>query len=177
MVNKRLRSIKGPPEAPFVVTKQALTETAANTYTEIAVQIPVSRLGPKLIAYRVYKIFFELSVPDIVTDTRTHTTAILRTNTATAMGSINDENVIAKANATSVDQAAGAITQENIAIPNFWDFAPNGLLLTDPELKLGVQGTANTAAKSARVMILGISEELDPAEFVAAMSVFGNIRS
>ena len=149
-----------------------LTESAANTFTELEIATPASRTA--LSAMLIWLIEFDMTTPDIE-DAQTNVTNIqLTRDTTTGLNNLEDDDLLAR---WSISVAAGAIqgslSEYLVASgldprPRVFKFDPP-ILYPRSSVWLGIQGTGNVNVKTGRCRVGYTLEKVSQQAFIAAL--------
>jgi len=147
-----------------------VTESAANTHTEIAIQLPTSR--SELLAMLVHQVGFELA-PNTLIDTVTDDThAQLRRRSATSILARSDPDLIASyAVFASVGKVVGAAEKAVVLMAEGYlqSYFDPPLLIARNQLYLAVESYNETVARYAAVRIGYTLEKVSERAFIAAL--------
>ncbi len=155
----------------------AVTESAANTFTTAAINLPttpsiaVSRSGSaKAIGVEIMKVFSECRPPDLeAAQDNTVTVQIVKGPAPTAMVGVRDNRTIwqriRESRVTEIT-AVGEIheTGERSKFDNLTDHDGNGEIVADNEIHASILGVGNAGAKSCGGYMLYHLVELDQTE-------------
>jgi len=155
-------------------------ETAANTFTEGSVTLPmltpVGRGGKSLVC-ELLKVIVHMDAPNYINVQNTLTSCQLTRSHQTAMVGLESPAVIIRCmrEHVIVDTAATDGTLIGTESPDpieydLTDGAGNGILIPGPSIYLGVQGTLNTTAKAASMKVIYRYKEVGPGELVGMMA-------
>jgi hypothetical protein len=155
-------------------------ETAANTFTEGSVTLPmltpVGRGGKSLVC-ELLKVIVHMDAPNYINVQNTLTSCQLTKTHQTAMIGIEHAPVIIRCMREHVIVDTGATDATLIGTEppdpieyDLTDGAGHGILIPGPALYLGVQGTLNTTAKAASMKIIYRYKEVGPGELVGMMA-------
>ncbi len=151
----------------LVISVQA-TETAANTFTQAAVDLALDPLNNEV--FVVQAINVDAQEPDSVAGTTTRTGASISTTSRTTLGSLADTNVMAVAresivmNAGSVDGAPFSRTAAETFQAEKLEYI--GIIATN-DFFVQIEGANNTSAKSAAAKIYGFRAKMDSSGYAA----------
>ena len=144
-----------------------VTETAANTFTQEEVTLPLDPLNNEV--FVVLAIDIDVSVPSNVAATTTQTSGSLATTSQTGVIGINNTRCLAKGlkviaqGAGTVDGAAFTEVEGNTPNANL-DFI--AIIATD-NFFAQVEGGGNLAAKNMRFRMWGFRAKADSATYAA----------
>lgn len=157
-----------------------VTESAANTYTEQSIALPVTAFltgrgkSGKAQAIELMKVFSDIPTPELEAGQNNQTQVQLVKDTTTGSLDYNSENFIwgRKKRVHELQGAAGeaAIHSDEMWVDDMTDGDGNGEILTDQTIYLGLKGTGNASAQSSRVALLCHLVELDSADVVAQLA-------
>jgi len=139
----------------IIAVSSSVTESAANTYTQLAVDLNLDPLNNEV--FVVVAIDLNPQFPDALAGLDTSTQAALSTTSRTSLGFISDFNVLASSStairaAGFVDGGVGFSQQSLETPPANLDYI--GIVATN-DVFLGVQGGNNLAAKVVGMRMWG----------------------
>ncbi len=148
-----------------------VTETAANTFTEVEITTPASRT--ESLAMLIHQVKFATSMPD-TEDAQQNTVETQLTKT-TQSAIINIDND-AQIDAHTIIEAAGVVQGslseyyrlETQGIGTWRHFHP-AILYPRAGIFLGVQGTGNANARTGQIQIGYTLERVSKDDFIAAL--------
>ena len=144
-----------------------VTETAANTFTQATVNLPLDPLNNEV--FVVLAIDLDVSIPSNVAAVATQTSGSLSTTSQTGVIGINNSRCLAKGlkaiaqGAGTVDGAAFTEVEGNTPNANL-DFI--AIIATD-DFHAQVEGSGNLAAKRMRFRVWGFRAKADSATYAA----------
>lgn len=145
----------------------SVTETAANTFTQATVTLPLDPLNNEV--FVVLAIDLDVGMPSNVPAVATQTSGSLSTTSQTGVIGINNSRCLAKAlkaiaqGAGTVDGAAFTEVEGNTPNANL-DFI--AIIATD-DFHAQVAGNGNLAAKTMRFRVWGFRAKADSATYAA----------
>ena len=144
-----------------------LSESAANTFTQLEVDLSLSPLDNEV--FVVTAIDLDLQAPDAIAATDTDFTAYVSTTSQTATVGIDNSNVLTSSRkdiraAGFVDGGVGFDQQGMTSPPG--DTGMIGVIATN-NFFLGCQGNNNAVAKRANVRVYGYRARADAATYAA----------
>lgn len=133
-------------------------ESAPNTYTQVQIPLPLGLVGgaQKNMALEVTSVWWDNTRPDVIAGNNTRMEAHISTQSRTAVGSLNNPDVIDKLSTTIISPAApllGVVDFEPNNRPTGHDLTTGdgfGPLVAAQLLFVGVQGENNINTKTAR---------------------------
>ena len=155
---------------------KSLVESAANTFTETSLDLPVMLQGSKPIVIELLRVWIDASSP-------MNEAAGQRNETETFMsmrelGGIPDDGLADPfvITHTSIESRGGAESSLYTTHPNYiFDFTDgkgNGILIAVPKLWCSIQGTGNTGAKTGRWKLLYRLKTIHPSELTGLIMQF-----
>ena len=152
-----------------VLISNAVTETAANTFTSNQISLQLSPLDREV--FVVTMVNLDPDAPDAIVGTSTIVDCSISVTARTTVGSIGNSNVLASGRTQIVCNAA--MTPDG-GIP----FAREDPLTADPntgyvgivatdDFFINIEGTGNGNAKAARARVYGYRAKLDAAGYAA----------
>jgi len=144
-------------EKPFKISV-SVTESAANTYTQVELALP-SLATPSIVqGIEVMKIISRLLPPSIEPGQDNNTRMQLVKDTRTALANFADTEVIWERSLQLVSEDAAAIENnyivENVKFDDLTDGDGNGIILAENSIFLAIFGTGNAAASNGQVQII-----------------------
>lgn len=132
-----------------------VTETAANTFTQLEVDLSLSPLDNEV--FVVTAIDLDLQAPDALAGTNTDFTAYVSTTSQTATVGIDNSNCLTS---SRKDIRAGGMVDGGVAFDQQGLTAPEGMtdylgIIATNNFFLGCQGNNNLVAKRANVRVYG----------------------
>ncbi len=148
-----------------------ITETAANTYTEVEISAPTSR--SEKLAMLIWQILFQLDLPTLEDGesnfTRTH---LANATSQTPIHDLDDDECLHRMRANIQAGAGQGSLSEYLILdqtgPEIRYFAPP-LLYAKDSLFLAIEGTGNPTAKAVQVQVGYTLERVPPEMFIAAL--------
>ena len=161
--------IKGLKQTSSLITIGAVVqESAANTFTQTQVDLQLNPLDNEV--FVVQSIDLNLTPPDFVSTKDTAVRGSLSSTSRTAIGGLQDSNVLAVARDDIRVDAAGA--EGGVAFSRMSGETPAtaldylGVIATN-DFFLQVQGTFNNAAKFCSAKVYGFRAKADSAIYAA----------
>ena len=147
---KGLKSTSSP-----IQISEKLQETAANTFTQATVSLPLNTLDREV--FVVLAIDVDISAPDVDAALNTQLAASVSTTSRTSVGTIGNTNVLA---VKYRDIKRGAAAGDVVAFEGGFGETPAGDvdyigIIATEDFFIQVAGTNNTAAKFANVRLWG----------------------
>lgn len=155
---------------PFRV-RYSITETAANTYTQVEIRLPVVALAKgKAQAIELMGVMDQVFQPDVESNQDNATEAGLRRDSGTAAGGYGSQDIIhnrvlREHHAQGAAGETGSGMEETKYTP-YHDGDGNGEILFDQSVFAWVVGTGNAAAKNTNGFMQCHLVELDADEVV-----------
>lgn len=155
-------AVKGLTQASGVVAISAgITETAANTFTQGAVDLNLSPLDREV--FVVLAIDINPTPPDAVAATDTSVRASVSTTSRTSLGTIAQSNTLAE---SSLNIAAAGFPGSGVAFTRLSGETPTAMLdyigiIATNDFFIQLQGANNTAAKFVNVRVWGYRAKAD----------------
>ena len=149
--------------------REAVTESAANTFTEQTVNLNLDSLSREILV--ILRADLDVAYPDGVPGTYTSVQMSLANTEQTGVINIDNADCIASANAVIVSGAPGDSVPFQEQMPesiNASD-APLFLVATD-NLYLGIKGLNNTNAKSGYMVLHARRAKADAATYSAILT-------
>ncbi len=154
----------------------SLEESAANTYTETSLDLPVMLQGSKPIVVEILKVWIDCSSPmNEAAGARNEAETFMSMR---EMGGIPDDGLADPfvLTHTSLESRGGAEGSLFAQHPNYmYDFTDgrgNGLLIAVSRLWCSIMGTGNTGAKTGRWKILYRLKSINPTELTGLIMQF-----
>lgn len=151
-----------------VITVSALVaESAANTFTQGTINLPLDPLNNEV--FVVLGINLDVTPPENIAGTTTQSAGSLSTTSRTAIGNINDNQVMAVSREDIMQHAASV---NGVGFSRSSGETPTaqmpyiGIIATD-DFFLQVQGINNTAAKTLSARVWGYRAKADGATYAA----------
>lgn len=147
-----------------------VTESAANTFTQVDVAVPVLRgfqgagRGKKYQVIELLKIWFDLTPGDGATASNRNVQ--LSTTSQAALIQLNDPDLIAKWSDAIVITTSGLFNPVMPAVLDFTDSAGHGLIIATETLHFGLIGTSQTNPLTARMRMFYRFKNISVDEFV-----------
>ena len=148
-----------------IVIGARVTESAANTFTELAVDLQLNPLDNEV--FVVQAINLDVAAPDAIAATNTATEMSLTTTSQTAMPPLSSTNLLAKTNKAIRSDPVVAVGFSNAAgetPPATLDYI--GIISTN-DFFLQVEGSNNAGAKSGACKVYGYRAKADAATYAA----------
>ena len=144
-----------------------VTETAANTFTQLEVDLSLSPLDNEV--FVVTAIDLDLQAPDLVANSNTDFTAYVATTSQTATVGIDNSNVLTSSRKDIRSDAAQPVS---VAFDQQGLTAPEGTsmfigVIATNNFFLGCQGNNNLGAKRANCRVYGYRARADAATYAA----------
>ncbi len=162
------------------VTRQAITESAANTLTEQTLRLPTDP-STKTVA-KIFGVRLEPDLPNpaipsggVITDGLNALVLSLRQGEAT-IPQISTPGVIARAETRQSilqDTDGGGLAMPTVG--STWSFLPFGLVIASSVLSLYIQGVSSQSARTGHMMMWYVLERVTLEEFVGALSLLENL--
>ena len=157
------------PTSSVVAIGFDITETAPNTFTQERVDLQLSPLDQEV--FVVLAVDLDPSPPDSVTATNTATEMSLSTTSLTAMGNINQSQVIANTK-IQIESEAGAAPGVGVGFTRTSLDTPQGNLdyiaiIATNDFFVQIEGRNNLAPKSGFGRMWGFRSKLDAAGYAA----------
>ena len=144
-----------------------VTESAANTFTQLEVDLSLSPLDNEV--FVVTAIDLDLQAPDAIAATDTDFTAYVSTTSQTATVGIDNSNCLTSSRkdirAAGFVDGGVAFTQQGLTAPE-GDTGMIGVIATN-NFFLGCQGNNNAVAKRANCRVYGYRARADAATYAA----------
>lgn len=144
------------------------TETAANTFTQTAIDLALDPLNNEV--FVVQAINIDAQEPDSVAGSTTRTGASISTTSRTTLGSLADTNVMAVAR-ESIVMNAGSVDGVSFSRTAAETFQAEGLeyigIIATNDFFVQIEGANNTAAKAAAAKIYGFRAKMDSSGYAA----------
>lgn len=146
-----------------------ITESAANTFTQVSVDLQLSPLDQEV--FVVVCADLDPSPPDNVTATNTSSEMSISTTSLTAVGNLNQSQVIANTK-LNIESEAGAAPGVGIGFTRTSLDTPQGELgyisiIATNDFFVQIEGRNNTAAKAGFGRIWGYRAKADAATYAA----------
>ena len=144
-----------------------LAETAANTFTQLEVDLSLSPLDNEV--FVVTAVDLDIDPPDAITATNTQTKAYVSTTSLTSAQGIDNSNVLT---ASKKDIRAAGFADGGVAFDQQGLTAPEGMtgiigIIATNNFFVGVQGNINLVAKRANARVYGYRARADAATYAA----------
>ena len=150
-----------------IVIGAAVTETAANTFTEARVDLQLNPLDNEV--FVVTAINLDVSAPDAIAATDTQTSGSLSTTSLSALGTLDQSQVMAVAQDSI--RAAGFVDGGVAFSRSSMETPPAGLdyigIISTNDFFLQVGGLNNAAAKSMTAKVYGYRATASAATYAA----------
>ena len=146
---------------------QSLQESAANTFTQLEVSLPLNTLDKEV--FVVTGLDCDVNAPDMVQGANTRMTVSVSTTSRTAVGNISHNEVIGYKGANIRSDATGAVAFENSygeSPSTAMDYI--AIIATD-DFFIQVEGVGNAGAKYGNVRLYGYRARVSDAGLYAAM--------
>ena len=149
--------------------REAITESAANTFTEGTVNLNLDSLSREILV--IQRVDLDVSYPDAVAGTYTSTQMSLANSEQTAIINIDDSDCIASANAVivSANPTSAVAFQEQMPESINASEHPLFIVATD-NLYLGIKGLNNTNAKSGYMVLHARRAKADASTYSAILT-------
>lgn len=147
----------------------SVTESAANTFTQATLALPVLRGGNMGRGSRYQVIELLWAWLDLQTNagaTGDGRDVILATTSQTALQTLQNPDVLFKYNDLITITTSGLYVEQNPHVFDFRDGAGHGIIVATENLYLGVIGTSQTATQTARCRIFYRFKNISIDEFV-----------
>lgn len=153
----------------------AVSESAANTFTQAELQTPVipQWTDGKAMVMEILKIFVELGNPDIVNVTITGATAQITKVSRTAIITLNDPDCIIKRekythvfDTGATDATVFRQYEDQLDCYDLTDGAGNGYLFAKQKIYIAIQCSNCTAVKTVRAKILYRLKAVSTQEYI-----------
>lgn len=176
-----LLSVRRLTEKPVQI-RATVTESAANTYTEATINLPVApviqsrRDGDSIVqGIELMKVVSQAEHPDLEDDQNNTVHYTLHKDSQTSALNLRNTNVIwGRRIRTSDEFTTSGATSQTLELYKYDDLTDgdgNGFLLLERSIFLGAAGTGNAAAKSVDVMLICHLVEVDAADAVVQLSL------
>lgn len=150
-----------------IVIGASITESAANTFTQQAVDLQLNPLDNEV--FVVQAINLDVASPDALAATDTASKLSLTTTSQTAIASLASSNTLARKNLRI--QAAGFADGGVSFVETFGDTPPSMLdyigIISTNDFFLQIQGVANTNALTGSCKMYGYRARADAATYAA----------
>lgn len=159
---------KGFSQVTNLITISAsLTESAANTYTTSAVQLPLDSLNNEV--FVIYSADVDVAAPNLIADTRTRSRMSISTQPRTTVGGIDQPNVIGASDITIQDVAGTAVAVTEFVSNNAPPTQlPYLAILATSDFHLNIEGTNNADAIGGNARLYGVRAKVtDPAVYAS----------
>lgn len=151
-----------------IVISGSVTESAANAYTQAAIDLQLNPLDNEV--FVIEALDMAVDSPEAIAGVSTAVRGSLSNTSRTTIGRLNDSNVFGSITETIV--AAGFV-DGGVGFSSLSPDSPTagsleyiGILATD-NFFAGVDGTANTVAKTMRFKVYGYRAKADSATYAA----------
>jgi len=149
--------------------REAVTESAANTFTEATINLNLDSLSREILV--IQRADLDLAYPDAVAGTYTSVNMSLANTSQAAVININDPDCIASANTVIV-------SPNPTSMGTFQEQAPESVNLSDQPLYivatdnlfLGIKGLNNTNAKSGYMVLHARRAKADAGTYSAILT-------
>ncbi len=150
----------------------AVTETSANTFTQVEIPVPRFHYGRagsntaqilELLKVRFFNAFLDGATGDQFSMQVTKTSQ-------TAMLSPANPNLIARVNMQYVVVTSGSMLQKTFEIDDLTDGAGHGLLVGGNSVFVGIEGTSLAAAKTAQFQLQYRMKNINIQEYVGLLT-------
>jgi len=145
-----------------------VTESAANTFTEVTIPLPVLRGNfggqRKYQVLELLKVIWDPSIGDGATASLIRNQ--LTTSSQTAAIAMDNPDMVDFWRSDIIITTSGLYTVDRPIIHDFTDGAGHGIIIATSDLFLGVQGTSQTAALQTNVRLLYRFKNIGVDEFV-----------
>ena len=147
----------------------SVTESAANTYTEDVITLPLDSLSREV--FVITGIIFNPATPSRIAGTETAVQVQLTRNTTTAMQSLADFNLIAEGNETILSLTAeGQLVSKaygNQILESGKDYLD---VIATPNMYFAAQGSGNVGATTSNARIYGYRAVADVSTYSALVA-------
>jgi len=151
-----------------LVISASVTESAANTFTQSEVTLALDPLNQEV--FIIQAINLDVSEPQSVAGNTTRTGGSVSTTSRTALGGVQNTNVVATARDTIV-QNAGSIDGAAFSRVSNETFQADGLeyigIIATDNCFLQIEGANNTAPATLAIKIYGFRAKMDAAGYAA----------
>lgn len=152
----------------MITISSAITESAANTFTSAAVQLPLDSLNNEV--FIIYQADVDVSAPNLVTDTRTRSRASVSTTERTSVGGLDAPNVVATSDIVIQDVGGTATAVTEYASNNApATQLPYLAILATSDFYLNIMGTNNADAIGANIRLYGVRARVTDAAVYASL--------
>ena len=149
--------------------REAVTESAANTFTEQTVNLNLDSLSREILV--IQRCDLDVAYPDGVPGTYTSVQMSLANTVQTAVINIDDPDCIASANAVIVSGAPGDSVGFSEQMPESVNISDQPLFLVATDnLYLGIKGLNNTNAKSGYMVLHARRAKADASTYSAILT-------
>ncbi len=149
--------------------REAVTESAANTFTEQTVNLNLDSLSREILV--IQRCDLDVAYPDGVPGTYTSAQMSLANTVQTAVINIDDPDCIASANAVIVSGAPGDSVGFSEQMPESVNISDQPLFLVATDnLYLGIKGLNNTNAKSGYMVLHARRAKADASTYSAILT-------
>lgn len=152
-----------------VLISNAVTESAANTFTDQQVSLQLSPLDKEV--FVVTMVNLDPDAPDAIVGTSTTVDVSISTTQRTGVGTIGNSNVLASARtqiicnaAMTADGGIPFVREDPLSADPHSGYI--GIVATD-DFFLNIQGTGNGNAKAMRARVYGYRAKADAATYAA----------
>ena len=154
------------PTSSGIQVSSSFTEDAANTLTQLRVDLQLSSLDQEV--FIVEAIDLNGASPDLNANLSSATFASLSTTSRTTIGSIGDTNVIAVAQKDIKNDGVSAVgfTQISPETPTAGSLPYIGIIATS-DFFVQILGVNNLVAKACQVRVYGYRAKMDAAGYAA----------
>ena len=142
-----------------------VTESAANTFTEQAVDLQLNPLDNEV--FVVIAANLDLAAPDLVGGANTNTNFSLSSTSRTGVGSIADSNVIAHKRTQIQDNGVTAVLDEHMSGETPASTLDYVFIISTNDFFLNIKGTNNAGAKTGIARLYGYRAKADSATYAA----------
>lgn len=168
-----LLGVRRITEKPFRI-RFVITESAANTYTETELNLPVAPIltRGKIQALEWMKMITDLDQPDLESGQENTAQFILSKDTRTAISGLQTDDILFRRQVLNQDllttSGRGSAVHEHLRIDDMTDGDGNGELIVERSIFAAVQGAGNAATITASGYLLVHLVELDAEDAVIA---------
>lgn len=155
---------------PFFVNG-SITESAANTYTESEISLPLDSLNQEGVL--VHAVYWTTNEPSTVPGTNTSLSVQLCATSKTGIVGANDANLIARQEkfiTSTGAEVSGIVTQDFIGSTTPYQESDNLMIIATDNVFLGILGVSNAAARSGQFRMVCSRVKLDAAAYAALVT-------
>jgi len=154
------------PTSSSIQVSNSFTESAANTLTELRVDLSLSSLDQEV--FVVEAIDLNGASPDLNANLNSATFVSLSTTSRTTIGSIGDTNVIAVAQKDIKNDGVSAVAFQQVSpeTPTAGSLPYIGIIATS-DFFVQILGVNNLVAKACQLRVYGFRARMDAAGYAA----------